>query len=120
MSTLLDEIIAARKRKAVKYEEYLQRIAALAAQVQTGKASGTPKELDTPGKRALFNNLDAKSDASLALALNIDEIIKQIRPDGWRGNGPKEQIIKNAMYGILQDVDEVERLFPIIKQQREY
>ncbi len=38
MSTLLDEIIAARKAKAIEYEEYLKRIAELAKQVGAGKA----------------------------------------------------------------------------------
>jgi len=57
MSALLDEIIAARKAKAIEYEEYLKRIAALAAKVQAGLAEETPEDLDTPGKRALWNNL---------------------------------------------------------------
>ncbi|NJM78083.1 MAG: hypothetical protein HC852_22820, partial [Acaryochloridaceae cyanobacterium RU_4_10] len=44
-----------------------------------------------------------------------------IRPDNWRDNGgPKEQMIKAALYGILQDVDEVERIFLILQQQPEY
>ena len=36
MSALLDEIIAARKARAIEYEEYLQQIAALAKKVETG------------------------------------------------------------------------------------
>jgi len=39
----------------------------------------------------------------LALTLKIDETIKQVRPDDWRGIQAKEQIIKAALYGILQD-----------------
>ena len=49
MSALLDEIIAARKAKAIEYEEYLKRIAELAKKVEAGKAEDTPEKLDTPG-----------------------------------------------------------------------
>ena len=50
MSALLDEIIAARKTKAIEYEEYLKRIAELAKRVEAGQAEETPKALNTPGK----------------------------------------------------------------------
>lgn len=116
MSALLDEIIAARKAKAIEYEEYLRQIAELAKRVEAGQAEDTPKALDTPGKRALFNNLQQDE----ALAIRIDEAVKHIRPDGWRGVTPKENVIKAALYGILQNGDEVERIFLIIRQQTEY
>ena len=50
----------------------------------------------------------------------IDETVKHTRPDGWRGVQAKENVIKAALYGILQDVAEVERIFLIIRQQKEY
>ena len=71
MSTLLDEIIAARKAKAIEYEEYLKRIADLAKKVQAGQAEDTPKQVDTPGRRALYNNLHKDQD----LALKIDDAV---------------------------------------------
>lgn len=60
MSALLDEIIAARRAKAIEYEEYLKPIAELAKKVEAGKADDPPAKLDTPGKRALWNNLGQK------------------------------------------------------------
>src|SRR5262249_33675159 len=54
MSTLLDEVIAARKAKAIDYEEYLKRIAQLAKRLEAGKEEGLPVTLSTPGKRALY------------------------------------------------------------------
>jgi type I restriction enzyme R subunit len=116
MSALLDEIIATRKAKAIDYEEYLKRIAELAKRVEAGQAEATPKTLDTPGKHALYNNLEQNEE----LALKIDETVKKTRPDGWRGVQAREQVIKAALYGVLQDVAEVERIFLIIKAQREY
>ena len=140
MSALLDEIIAARKAKAIEYEEYLKQVAELAKRVEAGQAEDTPQQLDTPGRRALYNllrqgaaaegalhvaepaahyDVAGKGDA-LALALKIDETVKHTRPDGWRGVQAKENVIKAALYGILQDVAEVERIFLIIRQQKEY
>jgi type I restriction enzyme, R subunit len=139
MSALLDEIIAARKQRAIEYEEYLQKIAKLTQKVEAGQAENIPTQLNTPGKRALYNNLlskaptmestaaeadgayiTTKAAATLALAIKIDETIKYVRLDDWRSNQAKEQQIKAALYGILQNVDEVERIFLIIQQQPEY
>ena len=116
MSKLLDEIIAARKAKAIEYEEYLRRIAELAQRVQAGQAEDTPEAVNTPGLRALYNNLGQDRD----LAVRIDQVVKAVRHDGWRGVQPKEQIIKRALYDVLKEEAEVERIFLIIKQQKEY
>jgi type I restriction enzyme R subunit len=112
----LDEIIKFRKEQADKYAEYLKMIAELVKKVAAGKESGTPEALNTPARLALYNNLQQNE----ALAIKIDETVKQVRPDGWRGVQPREQIIKAALYAILQDVAEVERIFLIISQQKEY
>lgn len=125
MSTLLDEIIKKRKEQALDYEEYLKQVQALAIRVQEGKASDTPVQLDTQGKRALFNALvqrqvASNSDKPLVLALKIDEAVRLVRPNAWRGHLPRENIIKQALWDILQDDDQVERLFRIIVDNPEY
>jgi len=116
MSALLDEIIAARKAKAIAYEEYLKRINEIARKAEAGLGEDTPSTLNTPGKRALYNNLSQNED----LALRIDETVKRVRPDAWRGVEPRERVIKQALFGTLKDVAEVERIFPILKVQSEY
>jgi type I restriction enzyme R subunit len=116
MSQVLDEIIRFRKQHADAYEEYLRKIAELARQLHQRTADSTPAELDTPGKRALWNNLNGDLD----LALQVDRTVRQVRPDGWRGVQAKEQIIKAALYGLLQDAAEVERLFEVLVAQPEY
>lgn len=137
MSSLLEEVIAARKAGAIDYEEYLKRVADIAAKVQAGQSEETPSQLDTPGKRALYNNLKglaSQTDASgaltkeppagfvnsLDLALKIDETVRLVRPDNWRGVQTRERVIKAALFELLNDFDEVERLFSIIKAQKEY
>jgi type I restriction enzyme, R subunit len=98
------------------YEEYLRRIADLARQLHQQTADSTPPELDTPGKRALWSNLNG----DLELSIRIDSTVCQVRPDGWRGVQAKEQLIKAALFGVLQDAAEVERLFPILVAHAEY
>jgi len=140
LSAQLQEIIALRRAKAIEYEEYLRRIAELARQVEAGQSDQAPAGLDTPGKRALYNNLkgvgtppdsDTRlgdqrgaytvgADPALALALRIDGAVRAARPDGWRGIQAREQVIKSALYGVLRDIAEVERIFLIIKAQTEY
>ena len=46
--------------------------------------------------------------------------MRKNRPDGWRGVQARELVIKGALYGVLHDEAEVERVFLIIKQQKEY
>jgi type I restriction enzyme R subunit len=116
MSDLLDDDIAARKDKAIKYEEYLKSIAELAKKVEGGQAEETPPTLNTPGKRALYNNLNQNEE----LALRIDETVKKTRPDAWRGVQARERVIQKALYEVLQDRAEVERIFLIVKAQQEY
>jgi type I restriction enzyme, R subunit len=140
MSALLDSIIRQRKEKAEEYENYLQRIAQLVQQVAAGREEGAPAELTTPGRRALYNNVrpwlaaqpvrgtvgatpsygGETADLGLALALRIDHTVKAVRPDRWRGNPAKENTIKAALFALLQDAEQVECIFLIIKAQGEY
>lgn len=139
MSSLLDEVIQLRKSKAVEYEDYLKQIAELVSLVQAGKAVETPEKLDTPGKRALYNNLhmsvsaangsaaaDAHADysmgaeAALDLALRIDSAVKAAKPDDWRGIQAREMLVKQAIHRVVPDINEVNRLFQIIFAQSEY
>ncbi|MBL8871091.1 MAG: HsdR family type I site-specific deoxyribonuclease [Planctomycetaceae bacterium] len=140
MSTLLDEIIAARKAKAIEYEVYLKKIAELVRRVDVGHADTLPERLNTPGKRALYNNIRSealdtiiansqltsdtpgsdKPDPHLHFVLQVDEAVKKNRPDGWRGVHAKEQKVKQAIFSVVQNIEETERLFLIIKAQSEY
>ncbi len=141
MSAQLQEIIELRKAKAIEYEEYLRRIAELAKRVGAGHAGDIPDQLkNSPALRALYNNLKVtgglaakaeraaeasaegmvSKDPLLVLALKIDEVVKRDRPDGWRGVQAREQVIKQSLYNILEDVAEVERIFLIVKAQGEY
>lgn len=116
MSILLSEIIKERKGNAISYKEYMNKIANLATQVYEGKSEDTPEKLETAGQRALYQNLGKDLDVAIA----IDKAVKQARRDDWRGNCSKEREIKSAIFNILKDENEVERIFSIIMGQNEY
>jgi len=140
MSQLLDEVIADRKAKAIAYEEYLNRIADIVKTVDAGKADDSPRQLDSPGKRAIYNVLQkfeqsghrsgqvVESPASynngrdrdVDMALKVDTTVRRVRPDSWRGVQTKEEVIKGALYEILQDKALVETLFTVLVGQGEY
>lgn len=116
MSTLLDEIIKQRKQNALDYQQYLQKIAELANQVMAGQPDDTPKSLNTKAKRMLYSNLGKNE----ALVLQVNDVVMDSKQDGWRDNQAKENQIKQAIFEIVNDVEEVERIFAIIKQQNDY
>ena len=116
MSKLLDELIKQRKANAITYEEYLKKIAELAKQANTGQSDDTPEVINSPGKRALYNNLEKNED----LVFKLDETLKSKSPADWRGNKAKENVVKRELFQILNNVDEVERIFNIVKEQVEY
>lgn len=116
MSTLLNAVIKERHDLAISYEEYLKKIAALATRVQAGIKSTTPTTLKTPAQRALYNNLGEDEDLALMLHGNIMDK----KPNGWRGIDTREKTVKQAIYKVLGNVEETERIFEIVKKQAEY
>ena len=59
-------------------------------------------------------------DPTLDLAVELDAAVRRVKPDGWRGVQAREQVIKQALFEILHDKGEVERIFHIIRAQGEY
>ncbi len=116
MSSLLNEVIKERRAKAISYEEYLKKIAALAARVHSGLKPTTPPSLRTPAQRALYNNLHENEELALILHGNIMDR----KPNGWRGIDTREKVVKQAIYNVLGSVEETERIFEIVVKQTEY
>ena len=141
MSALLQEILDDLKAARISYEQFLKRVAEkIVKPLQAGQADDTPAKLNTPGKRAIFNQLEREqalasehtaaqgpadylgvvAGSALNLALRIDAAIRSRKPDGWRGVLAKERVVKSVIHEIINDADKVERLFLIIRAQAEY
>jgi type I restriction enzyme R subunit len=115
MSDLLDALIKRRREGALEYKAYLDEIVELARKVKNPGGPAYPAGIDTPAKRALFDNL---GDANLAMALN-DEILR-VRPDGWKDSQIKERIVRRAIAKVLKDDARLDAVFELIKAQSEY
>jgi type I restriction enzyme, R subunit len=116
MSKLLSDIIKERKAKAVSYEEYLKKISELARRTMNTERGDLPTDIQSLAQRALYRNLGN----NVGTALAVDTAVQYIKKADWRGNTAREKEVKAAIYGVLKDAGEVERIFPIIKQQYEY
>lgn len=114
-AALLDEIIAGLKAKRLDYEAYLKKVADLAKKLFPEKAAGLPSTLDTPGKRALYNNFGQDEE----LALRVDDAVRTNRPDAWRGVRAREQTVKQAIHQVVKDADMVERIFKLINEHED-
>ena len=137
MSKILDELIKERKRKAIEYQEYMKQMFDLVKKVSKAETTNIPTELKTNAQKVLYNNLKAVQDNSIVsepnldrfgneinenvhLALKIDAIVKATKQDEWRGHLGKENIIKAELIKVIPDINEMERIFAIIKNQSEY
>jgi type I restriction enzyme R subunit len=117
MSSLLDALIRERKQEAIAYAEYLRRIVELTGLIKSPEASRAySNRLDTPAKRALYDNLGQDED----LAIELDEIIRSTKKDGWRGNVLKEREVKYAVKKLIPDNFDLNKIFDLIKNQDEY
>ena len=119
MSELLDTLIQERKSQALKYEEFLKRYIELTKQVMDPSSGGGvvyPKSLSTAAKRALYDNLGGNE----SLAISLDQAILARRQDGWRGNRIKERVVRYAIQEYVSDEGEAERIFELVKNQKEY
>lgn len=99
MSKLLDALIEQRKKGAVTYRDYLQKIAELTRQAKKpGREEQYPADIQTAAQRALFNNLN--DDTALTLA--IDAAIHAARKDGWREHPIKRKEVRRAIKTVLE------------------
>ena len=117
MSTVLAELIALRRAKALEYEAYLQRLAEeVLHPMQQGHGGAIPKSCDTKGKRALYDNLGKDE----ALALRVHDALLKECPHGWRRNHAKRNAVKALLARQLPPHENVERIFKIVDAQGEY
>ena len=115
MSSLLNEVIEFRRERAEEYEVYLKRIAELAEKISQPNV-GYPEGIRSKGQKAIY----AKLHQNAELAVEVDRILREDVPDGFKGYGPKEQKVKEKLLDVIGDVQEVEELFEHIKGQDEY
>lgn len=118
MSEVLEQLILDRKKGVLAYKQLLQKYIELAQQVTKPEDNTRyPESIRTNGAlRALFDNCGEDE----GLALKIHKAVTKSKQDGFRHNLMKERRIKQELFKVLKNVDEVERVYEIVKEQEEY
>jgi type I restriction enzyme R subunit len=98
MSKLLDALIRQRRQEALDYQKYLEEIVALTKKVLHPEAGAYPMLLNTPAKRALYDNLGKNE----VLAQAVDSAVRSNRQDDWRSNVFKVKKVKLAIQAALE------------------
>jgi len=116
MSELLDALILQRKKEALDYKVYLARIVELTKRVSKPESqSSYPATINSPARRALYDNLDQNEQ----LAVQIDTAIRAVKKADFRGNRFKEREVRNAIKSVLGDHDDrAGRIFNIVAEPR--
>lgn len=118
MSSVLEQLILERRRGVISYAELLQKYIELARNVTKPEENECyPEKIrGSAAMRAIYDNTGC--DENLAIALH--EAVRRSKLDHFRNDPVKERRIKRELYKVLNDKDEVERVFSIIKNQEEY
>jgi len=141
MSKLLDDLIKLSRADAAAYEEFVQNAEALAKRL-AAKQSTEDVPTALHGKReatAIYNNLprilaaghggtDAVEgataeyeDGRVRMALEIDRVMREQAPAGWKGDQAREAQVLNALFPLLgRDREATLALFNLIKNQPAY
>jgi type I restriction enzyme, R subunit len=141
MSKLLDDLIKQNRADAAAYEVFLRKAEALVKRLAAKQLDeGVPAALH--GKReatVIYNNLPrilaagrakpagvaephaAYEDERLRLALEIDRVMRERAPAGWKGDQAREAQVLNALFPLLnRDREATLGLFELVKNQPGY
>ena len=118
MSAILEQLILDRKRGVIAYGQLLETYMELAKNVTKPEENDKyPESIRyNSALRALYDNCGEDEKQ----ALKLHKAIVKARQEGFRNNPVKENKIKRALYQILNDEDEVERIYQIVYEQEEY
>ena len=120
MSSLLTIIINERKNNVIEYENYLTQIAKLCKKLTDHLGnSGDPSNIDTKGKKALYDNLNENAE----IALEVDKEVNDTKPDCWRETRIKEKVVQAAIKRALKkfsitDNETINLIFKIVREPK--
>lgn len=118
MSEILDKLIEARKQGVLDYAEMLERYIKLTKDIDHPEENAKYPE-SIRGSKALMAIYDnTRGDENLAL--KIHQAVMNNKMADFRDNKVIVKRIKKALFKILGDDAEVERVYKIIEKQEEY
>lgn len=116
MSELLDALIEERRAGALGYREYLAQIIDLTEQIAHPGDARYPETVNTPGKKALYDNLGEDE----AIAIAVHEAVTSTKQDGWTQNPIKTRMVRYAIKKVIPDADKLEETLELVRKQQEY
>jgi len=140
MSKLLDDLIRQKREAIEDYEAFLRNAEALVKKMSQGQdTENIPEKLrGKPDAVVIYNNLpdilSTNGDSKLAtesdvfnidklvqLALEIDRVMRERAPAGWRGDDTREKQVLNALFPLLdRDRESTKALFELLKNLKGY
>ena len=118
MSQILEQLILERKKKVISYKELIERYVELAKNVSEpqNNAKYPEKVRSSAAMRAFYDNCGEDEE----LAIKLHNAVLTSKLEGFRNNPVKEKKIKKAIFKILNNPEEVERIYKLIVEQEEY
>ena len=141
MSKLLEDLIKQSREEAAAYEEFLRKAEALVKRLAAGQSDdGVPAALH--GRReatVIYNNLPLilaagrapadrveesrgeYGDERIRLALEVDRVMREQAPAGWKGDQAREAQVQNALFPLMErDREATLALFELVRNQPGY
>ena len=118
MSAILDDLIKKRRDGAIAYEQLLEHYIDLVNKSESPENNTRyPESIRHSGAmRAFYDNCGEDED----LAMSLHQAVLDSKEHQFRHNEFKEHRIKKALFAVLKDKDEVERVYNIVVEQGEY
>lgn len=126
LSEKLQQIILQRRIEAMAYEEYLRQVEELARSIVNPNDEDVyPEEINGNQPAMIFYDYFEGEDRA-ALALSVDEAVRNAIRPSWKSNPQVQQLIKQAIYkALLADgwpddaaVSDAEHLFEFVVQKQ--
>jgi type I restriction enzyme R subunit len=119
MSELLDALLVKRRKGALDYKAYLEKLLEQASQLGKGEGTGVeyPSWADNGARRALFDFFDCDEETAIV----VDRSVRHSKPDSWVGNSLKEKKVRRAIQAVLpEEFDRLDELFDLVRARNEY
>ena len=119
MSELLDALLVKRRKGALDYKAYLEKLLEQASQLGKGEGTGVeyPSCADNGARRALFDFFDCDEETAIV----VDRSVRHSKPDSWVGNSLKEKKVRRAIQAVLpEEFDRLDELFDLVRARNEY
>lgn len=133
ISKLLEDLIKQQRDDTAAYKQFLQKAEELVKKMATKNTGNYPRVLNGhPEAIVLFNNLASIStdktfvcptndNDKAALALKLDQAMREQAPANWYGDDVREKQVLNALFPIMsKDQTATQAIFEIIKNQPGY